>query len=173
MPQPPLPRAFTVIETVIAIAIVGGLLAASLSAVGGIARVRLLATERRQGLKLAEDMLREIAATVYEDPVGGMGSFGLGASESAGPGRTLYNDVDDYTGLVENGCKDRDGVAVPDVFSGWTRTVTIKWVLPTSPDTASNTDTRLKRIWVTMTRRNRTVVELTALRSAACDSEWR
>lgn len=166
-PRPARP-ALSLVEVVICVAITGGLLAASLSGVGALARARAVADERDTAGLLAGEMIAELTARAYEDPDSASRVFGPEAGETAGPGRTLFDDVDDYHGLQETDITYRDGSdrGVP----GWFRTVEIAWAWSFSPDQDAGFDTRLKRCTVTVGRGDKTVLRISALRAAARDS---
>lgn len=155
--------AFSLIETAIAMAILGGLLVASLSVVGAIARMRRSVNEQQMARLLAEDLMAEALAAAYEDPAGG-GSLGPDAGETSS-NRGTFDDVDDYQGWSATP-KTRDGAAlVPDAT--WALRVQVAWVQPGSPETVSGSETGVKRITVQAARNSRVLASLTALRTAA------
>jgi len=69
---------------------------------------------RHQAVAIAEAYLEEIALKSFVDPDGvdGEGS------------RDLYDDVDDYDGLVDNGARNQFGAAIADL-SDYTVSVTV------------------------------------------------
>lgn len=62
---------------------------------------------------LALQMMDEIAGMRYmENGASPTGALGPEAGEKAGPGRSLFDDIDDYTGLVVQPPADRWGIAL-------------------------------------------------------------
>lgn len=158
---------FSLVEVIISVIIIAGLMVAVLNTVGATAVTRTLDADRAKGQALAYDLLDEVLQADYEDAVAGIGSFGVGADE-AGADRSLFDDVDDYDGWESTPPMQKDGSAI-DGFDGWTRRVDVVWCEPSAPDTSSNSDTRLKRITVTVTVGDRVIATVTALRGAARD----
>lgn len=116
------------------------------------------------GTALGQDLLSEIMQQPYADPTSGTGSFGLEAGE-AGASRALYDDVDDYNGWDRSPPAYRDGTNFTWA-TGYRRAVSVAWVHPTSLATQGS-ETLVKRIVVTVSRQERAVATLTALRSKA------
>ena len=95
-------RGVTLVELVIAMVVIS-------IALGGVLLVMNYTTARsadpllqRQAVAIAEAYLEEILLKPYADPDGvdGEGS------------RALYDDVDDYDGLADNGARDQSGAAI-------------------------------------------------------------
>jgi MSHA pilin protein MshD len=166
-PAPSLRRAFTLVEAVISLIIVSVMFTAAMSTAGA-ARVReQKAIDRQQGLFLAQSLMSEILDKAYIDP-GPLPVFGLEATELLSP-RSAYNDVDDFDGLVDSPPKDSGGTPIAG-YSRWSRSVSVQWVTPAALNTASLTDSSLKRITVTVKKNGVPVVVIYALRSKARDS---
>lgn len=165
-------RGLSLVEVVISLAIVGGLFASTMAGVGAVGRAGIIADERVRASQYAADLVSEIQAQPYEDPALAAGSFGLSAADSAGPGRSKYDDVDDYNGYTESPLTDRSGAVIPRT-TGWTRSVTVGWARPANPDGLANSDSRIKKIVVTIQRRGRILAQFSGLRAAAWESEWR
>lgn len=163
------PRGLSLVEVVISIAIVGGLLAASLSGVGALARARAISDERDTAALLAQELLAEVSARRYEDPDSAARVFGPEPGEATGTDRMLFDDVDDYEGLVESTVVRRSGGDA--VHAGWSRRVEVRWAPTYSPDADSGAETGLKRITVTVLRGAKPVLTVSGLRAAARDRE--
>ena len=156
-------RGFTLIESVISIVIVGVMLVAALNTLGATARARQVQANRGGGLGLARDLMTEILAARYEEPVDPP-VFGRETSESANA-RGNWDDVDDYDGWSRSPPKSKNGPPVPDA-AGWQRQVTVTYADPaTLAPTGQVVDTGLKLITVTATAPNGEQTVLTGLRS--------
>jgi MSHA pilin protein MshD len=160
-------RAFTLIEAAVSCVIVGVMLSAALTTAGAARAREQKAIDRQKGVFLAQSLLAEILDKAYIDP-GAAPVFGLESGEVGQP-RSVYNDVDDYSGLNESPPKYADGTAIPG-YSRWSRSVTVQWVTAANLATVSATDTGLKKITVTVRKNGVPVAELNALRSKARDS---
>jgi prepilin-type N-terminal cleavage/methylation domain-containing protein len=111
-------RAFTLVEVIIAIALMGITMTAALSAVAYAARDRRTTEELRRGNALAASLAREIQSQRFADP-GGVTTIPVG------PNRTAFNNVADYHGYAESPPVDRSGAAVPN-SRGWRRSVAVE-----------------------------------------------
>lgn len=154
----------TLAEAVVSVAIVGTMLVAALSAVGGVRTTQQKTADRARGVQLAQDLLSEIMSQPYEDVDYAPGSFGLGADEVGDGSRALWEDVDDYDGWSASPPQEKDGTPIPGC-ADWERRVDVAWVSPTDVRTEIGNDARLKRIVVTALCRGVEVAELVALRS--------
>lgn len=157
-------RGFSLVEAVIATAIVGGLLVAALTAVGATARARQINTDNEMANRLAKDLLEEVVAKPYFDP---QGSAALGR-ESGESNRTMFDDVDDYEGWTD------DPPTTPDARSvttqkGWKREVIVRWASRADIEADAKDDEGVKRIEVTITRNGKRLFTLVALRTSAWD----
>jgi MSHA pilin protein MshD len=150
-------RGFTIIEAAISIAIVGVLLACSLTVMGAIAKQRMLQAERRAAYELNEQMIGEVLSQYFQDP--SRSTFG----PSGGQLRSTFNSVDDYNGYTETPPSLRSGTTLTD-YTGWTRSVAVVCVNPSSPATALANST-LKSVTVTVTAPSGKQYALTGLRS--------
>jgi prepilin-type N-terminal cleavage/methylation domain-containing protein len=156
--------AFTLVEVVISVVIVGGLLAASLRAVA-LANVTQYQTVERTGANnLARGLLAEITQQAYVDP-GPSPVFG----PESGQSRPTYDDVDDYNGYSESPLVTKSGTKLPIPQKGsWMRSVTVTWVDPQTLAPASpQAETGVKLISVTVLHRNKPIVTVSALRTSA------
>ena len=104
----------TLIELVIAIVIISIASSAVLMALSTSVAQSADPMIRHQAVAIAEAYLEEISLKSFVDPDGvdGEGS------------RDLYDDVDDYNGLVDNGARNQFNVAIADL-SDYTVSVTV------------------------------------------------
>ena len=161
-PRQPARRGFTLVEAAISIAIVGGLVVASLYALGGAARGRSVQTAAAVADGLAACLLSEILQCKYVDPVSPV--FGPEAGETNGT-RSAFEDVDDYNGWTETPPQNKDGTTLAG-YTGWTRSVVVAYVDPATM-AVSATDTGLKKITVTVTDPRGRQTTVSALRGSA------
>lgn len=157
---------FSIVEAAVAVLLTGVTLAATFAIMAPIAHTRQVGTTRIRGSMLAEDLLAEILAQAYEGPGEGRGSFGLTTAESATGDRSLFNDVDDYAGWAAMPPQRKDGTPMVGLDK-WSRTVDVEWI-----DTAgavSGSDTRIKRITVTVQHNSTLVATAVAVRTGAWD----
>lgn len=158
-------QAFTLVETVISILIIGVVVVATLNTVGAAKMAEFRHTSHSRGLLLAQDLMTEILQHPYWDPVieGGMGPD---SPEADTGNRSLFNDVDDYHRWSASPPQHRDGSAITWA-DGYRREVYIVWIQPDNLSYASNVETGIKAIQVTVTYNNQVIVELMAARTVA------
>lgn len=157
-------RGLTLIEMVMAIAVLGVALPPITALYREVAEESVDDTYQGVATMLAESMLEEIASKAFSDPESALSSFG--AEEAS---RASYDDVDDYDGLNESPPELIDGT----LLSGYPTlrvAVEVDNVTSSDPDPvtpARNGSTDLKRIRVTASwRGGRTgAVTLTTLRT--------
>jgi MSHA pilin protein MshD len=149
--------AFTIIEAVMSVAIVGILLATSLTAFAGIAKQRKVQAERREAYEIGQQLMTEILQQYFQDPVAPV--WGPESGET----RATFNDVDDYDGYTETNPTLKDGTALSD-YTGWTRSVAVTYVDPLNPANTIASST-LKRITVKVTAPSGKQYTLVGLRS--------
>lgn len=94
-------------ETLVAAAILAGLVVASLQLFGNLGRSQQNTLNQNVADTLAIDLMREIKVLAYADPELGNGT-GLEAGET-GPDRLKYDDVDDYNGWSACPPQQKDG----------------------------------------------------------------
>jgi hypothetical protein len=155
--------AFSMIETVLSVVLVGGLFIAALNTAGAAAASRREALFRAQGLLLAQDLMAEILPMPYQEP--GATLLGIDLGESIGDGGTRdgFDDVDDYRGWTGTP-QDKQGNSAA-WGSRYTVAVDVVWVEADKPDRTSLIESGVKRVLVTVTRGGRAVATLTAYRS--------
>jgi MSHA pilin protein MshD len=142
-------KAFTLIEACIAMVVVAVMLVAAMTVAGNSARARFAQQEMSRGQCLARQLLAEIVQNSYEQPGATTTTLGPEPAET----RATFNDIDDFNGSIESPPADASGTLIPG-YSGWTRSVLVEWVAPTTSADAfvtSATETGLKRITVTVT----------------------
>ena len=158
--------AFTLVEAVLSLVVVGVMLVAALNTVG-VSRLSQFKTSLQgRGRLLAESLVAEIVRYPYEDPNGPV-VFGRESGEPASP-RTAFDDVDDYHQWSASPPVNRDGTPITGM-TGWAEGVTVEWVNPQNVTETRQTETGAKRITVTVTYQGVPVVSLMAIRTD-CDS---
>jgi type II secretory pathway pseudopilin PulG len=162
------PRAaFTLVEAVVSMVVVGMMLAASLNA-AGVARTRQQRNaDRMRALWLAQELMSEVMDKAYVDP-GALPLFGAELGELQTKRSTL-NDIDDYANLSESPPRNPEGTNMTG-WTGWSRTVAVTYATPANLTANSASDTGLKRIVVTVKKGSVTMAQLTGLRAKARDS---
>ena len=108
-------RGLSLIELVVCIALIGVVAAMLLRIFGGLAGRSADPLVQRQALAVAESMLQEIMAqgTGSTDQSGVANALGPEAGESRTGAGVLFDNVDDYDGLVMAGVRATDGSVVP------------------------------------------------------------
>lgn len=163
-------RAFTMVEVVIAAAIVGGLTAATMAAVSAAVKARLLLAEQQYGTTLATSLLDEACAQAYKPPTYSPGDEPIIVYDVDGfpVNRLPFDDLTDYAAYSESPPRTRDGTTLTE-FTGWTRTVNVERVLATDLSTVSGSDTGVRRITVTVLHGTRVVRKLVQIRTQVSD----
>jgi hypothetical protein len=156
-------RGFSVIEAVLSALVIGVMLVAVLNTVGAARSAQVWNVDRVRATCLASNLMAEIVDEAYADPTE-IQLFGPEASELLAQ-RSAFDDVDDYNGWSKSPPENPDGTPIPG-YQGWTRSVVVAWATPAAPVGTSLTDTGLKRITVTVSRRGVKIAELTALRAS-------
>lgn len=152
----------SLIEVTISTLLVGLVLVASMRCLGQVMRSRGVTSNDSRATIMAEELLTEIMSGDYEDS-GGTPLFGLEPTES-GPGRSGYDDVDDYHGWTASPPVDRAGDAIPNSVN-WQRDVAVEFVDPSIPSSVVGLDQGVKRITVTVRVDGAIAAEAAALRS--------
>ena len=153
---------FTLVEAAVSVAVMGGLVVASLYALGGEARGRSVQTAGSVADGLAANLLSEILQGKYVDPTSP--TFGPEAGESNGT-RSAFEDVDDYNGWTECPPQNKDGTTLTG-YTGWRRSVVVAYVAPATL-AVSASDTGLKKITVTVTDPQNRQTVVSALRGSS------
>ena len=153
---------FTLVEALMSALVVSVMLTAALAAVGASARAQAAGARQWRARAIAASLLSEIVHLPYADPEDAGGSL-LGPD--SGEMRAVFDDVDDYAGLVESTVTFKDGRALEDA-AGWSRSVAVTWVTEADPNTASPIPTHLKRVTVTACYKGYRVTECVAIRAA-------
>lgn len=163
-------RAMTLVEVILALAVLGILLGSMTEAVSLSVRVQRSTAERAQAGVLASELLDTIAALAYSDPEGGTG-LGVDAGELAAD-RATFDDVDDFHGWQESPPLDSAGAARAGL-AGWARAATVEWVTPGTPTSPEIAETGVNRVTVTVTHNGRAVATIDRLRTRGADSLMR
>lgn len=132
-------------EATLSVAIVGILLVASTGTFGSIARARKQQIESRTAYLLAQQLMAEIMQCYFQQQ-GSNPTFG----PVAGQTRASWNYVDGYNGYVASPPTSQGGVALAG-YAGWTESVAVSFVSPSSPGAIAGAPTTLKQITVTVT----------------------
>jgi prepilin-type N-terminal cleavage/methylation domain-containing protein len=161
------PKAFTLVESLIAVVIVALALTSALNMLASFARVRKVQAAQSRAPALAAELMSEILSAEYSDPAA-PDNWGVESDEVNGT-RVLFDDVDDYDGWSASPPQEKNGAVVADA-AGWAETVAVRRALVASPGTDSSVETGLRRITVTVEDDRGAVVTLVALRSQRADS---
>ena len=146
--------AFTLMETVISVLVVGVMLVAAMETIGAFARDTVLQQEQCKATVLAEELLSEIMQSCYADP-----------NTESGETRATWDDVSDYDNLNEHPPTSRAGSPLAG-YDGWRRKVKVNFVDPSNPSTQVGSDAGLKCIAVTVISPMGKSTILTGLRSS-------
>ena len=141
---------FTIMEAAISVAIVGILVASSMTAMGQIAKARIVQAEQRAAYELNHQLMIEILSQYFVDP---------GTNTT----RATFNGVNDYNGYTESPPTRKDGTVLTD-YSSWKRSVTVAYVDPNNPASTLSNST-LESITVTATAPSGKKYTLSGLRS--------
>lgn len=157
-------RGFSLVEAAIASAVLAVLVVGALQAMGHAARGRHLLAEAALAASLAEDLATEIAAQAFHDPQTASTDLGPDPGET-GATRALYDDVDDYDGLVDSPPRTKAGVQIAD--ASWRRTVDVEFVtfMPQRTLIDVKSPTPKKRVIITVSRRGVPLATRTVVRT--------
>ena len=162
-------HAFTLVEVVLTILIVGVGLVASVRALPVLLQVSKATETHMVAQQLATDMLAEIAMLPYEDPDGTV-KFGREIGEPAN-NRSDFDDIDDYDGWTKSPPQKKDGQTEPDC-TGYTRSVIVE---STNPNDFNNIEgdslDKPKRITITVSRTGMTPIVITTVRLKGSNRE--
>jgi PKD repeat protein len=158
----PVRRGFTIVEAVVATLVVGVMLAGAVSTLSASRLTRARVADRARGQQLALDLINEILQLPYQDPIQ-TPVFGLEPGESA-TSRAAWNDVDDYNGWTESPPQSKSGTVYVNC-GGWTRSVLVEWIDPTTLAATQTANTGIKRITVTVKKGSLVMATVAAYRS--------
>ena len=148
-------RAFTLVEAVVSVAVMGIRLVSAVQMISVAAKARSVKKTQQQGLQLARELLTEIMEAHYSLPSG----------MTDGSTRQTWILIDDYNGLSENPPTSQAGVALAG-YAGWKRGVAVDFVSILTPDTSSGSDQGLKRIVITVTPPTGSAITLSGIRAS-------
>lgn len=160
-------RGFSLIESLVAMLLIGLLLVAVLRTVGASRATQAVVERRVLAEELAYALLEEALAMPYEDPEE-PGGFGAEGGDPAGSARAKFDDLDDYHGWVGSPPQTRDGQPIPGA-GGYERRIDVSRTNP-SDLTAAVTEVGLRRVRVRVYWDQKLLADLSALRSAAFES---
>lgn len=153
--------AFSVVEAVFSITLVGGLLVAALDTVGASAVAQQGIEQHTIAKMLGTELMTEVMVLDYED-ANDTPLFGIEPSEAVG-GRVKFDDLDDYAGWSESPPQTKAGAARAE-YQGWRRIVSVQRVDPSNYKNLSANDTGLRKVTVRVLFNNQLLETLTALR---------
>jgi MSHA pilin protein MshD len=154
---------FSLFEVVGALLITTILITASTRAIAAAKMRERQTLDQINEVYLANELLNEIQLQAFSEP-DEVASFGLEPGES-GANRLLYDDIDDYDGLIESPPKRRDGSSW-STLANVTRSVKVDWISDLPPHTAATSGTGLKRVEVTIIRGSKVILRIVGYRSA-------
>lgn len=155
-------RGASMVECVFAVLLTGLLVSGAMEALRASTMQKMEMENRLRARLLALELIGEAAAESYADP-SGTAVFGKEADET-GPARSSFDDVDDYTAYAENPICDRSGAAYTN-STGWTRSVTVRWVQANDFETTAGSETGYKRIDVEVLYDGRILTSLSVIRT--------
>lgn len=158
-------RAFTLVEVVVSIVIVGVMLTAALNTLGAVQLGMTRVADREHGLLLAHELMGEILQQRYRE-ADGVTALGRDAGETTLT-RATWDDVDDYHAMSESPPRRRSGAPVAD-GADWSWRAAVQYVAsgshPWAPSKAG-VDTGMKQITVTVSHHGVTAATLVAIRT--------
>lgn len=161
--------AFTLVEVILTILVVGVGLTASMRALPVIMKTSRAVREGLVAQRLATDLLAEIALLPYTDP-GDDVKFGTEDDESAAT-RAAFDDIDDYDNWTASPPQKKDGTAETGA-DGYTRSVLVQCVNITDfTHLEGDSQTRPKRIVITVSKAGTPPVAITTVRLPGANRE--
>ena len=157
-------RAFSLVEALVSVMLVGLLIVAGLKSLDASTRRGTVEVDRLRARSLASDFLNEILLQPYQEPDGADHPLLGPESGEATGNRTLFDDVDDYAGWTSSPPSDPSGMPIPSLV-GWTRSVSVQWADPTTLAVVASPSTGLKKITVTVQKGGGTPTTLIGYRS--------
>ena len=155
---------FSLVEAAVSVVLVGVIMVVSLQSLGASKRREFDTVDRLLGQQLASALVNEVLLQAYQEPSASTAPpLGVDSGESTG-NRSLFDDVDDYSGWTSSPPNDRNGSAIPGT-AGWTRSVTVSWADPTTLGSTISINTGLKKITATATKGGKVYGSMTAYRS--------
>ena len=161
-------RGFTIIEVIVSAVVLGFLSAGALTALSSTAKAQQLSADRARARFLADALIAEIGQQAYVEGSNYGAVLGPESGEVSGASRALFDDLDDYNSLSEAPPKTRDGKDIAGL-AGWTRQTRVNWVTTANTAASSATETYLKKVTVTVSKKGRALATAVALRSASTD----
>jgi hypothetical protein len=137
---------------------------AALSTLSASKLSQKLLSDRAVAKQLAMRLVTEMQSLSYQDP-DAAAVFGLEAGESALPGRSGYDDIDDYQNLQDQPISDRQGEPL-GAPAAWSRTVTVQWVDSVDLKTVVGTESGFRCVIVRVMEGQRELAELTFISTA-------
>ncbi len=156
--------AFSYVETIMSVVILGTGIVTGMQLYGSYARGMLIDSESLVAQQLAADLMAEVITKDFEDEAFPPGSFGRGGGETA---RRDFDDVDDYDTWSEMPPADLDGnPLVAGAYDGYQRSVRV-WNVDSADLSTVRGDgsTAAKVIEVTVTRNGKLRAQLIAHRT--------
>lgn len=155
-------HALSLVEVVASTMIVGLMAVAALNSLGAATRSSTSIGNRAVALGLAEELMAEILQQAYREPSGAVG-LGRDSGELLGP-RSVFDDVDDYSGWNQSPPQYRDGSVMAE-RANWRHRVYVTYVVPSNPTQTSATDQGALQVRVTVEYRDQLLAELIAVRT--------
>lgn len=154
-------RGLTIVEVVVAMAVVSSMLIASLYAVAASRTTLMRARDRALGAELADDLLGFVYRLPYKSPSGTLLGIELGNLLAD---KTTLDDVDDFDGYQETPPQYANGTVMTGLAE-WKRRVQVQWVTLADPTVVVASETGVKRITVIVERWSTEVARRVALRT--------
>jgi type II secretory pathway pseudopilin PulG len=163
-------RGLSLIEAVVAIAVVAGMLAAALTAAGASGAGQFTLARREQAHLLARALMAEILRQAYQEPSGAV--FGPETGEVIAGSRAAFDDVDDYHNWSECPPRNKDGTILPNL-SWCRRSVVVEYVSPADLRQTVATNQGVKRITVKVHDGQKELARVLAVRTTGADQAKR
>lgn len=159
----------SLVESALAVVLVGSILVVALNAVGGAVTGRRSTADQAIAQHLAMALMTEILELSYADP-DQTPIFGIESGETSVDGsRTAFDDVDDYHNWTESPPQRKTGEIYTD-RTGWRRTVRVQYVASTNLTVTAGSDQGFKRITVIVALNNEVKATVIAIRSGAAQA---
>ncbi len=145
-------RGIAYTEVLLSSIILAVLVVSAMKLFANLGRSRQSVVQNDAANYLALQMIEEIKQQNYNDrnePT----NFGVESGEDTGPGRCLFDDVDDYQGWSASPPQDQNGNEL-DPYSDYTRTVEVNYVAADDFTQKKGSDEGFKEVKITISREN-------------------